>query len=607
MRRAETTNPGALPLSTKHVERRLTAVLAADVVGYSRLLGADEEGTLARLKALRIGLVDPAISSHRGRIVKTTGDGMLVEFASAVDAIRGAVVIQRSVAEQNTAVASDQRIEFRIGIHVGDIIFDDNDIFGDGVNIAARLENIAESGGICISDDAQRQVRGKVDVTFGDMGPQVLKNIAEPMRSWRVLMDGNTSSTRLEKRPSEPATPVLNDKPSIAVLPFQNMSGDPEQEYFADGMVEEIITALSRFKALFVLSRNSSFTYKGNAVDIPKVGRELGVRYVLEGSVRKAGGTVRITGQLIDAVSDTHLWADRFDGAMDDVFALQDKVTMSVVAAIAPKIEQVEIDRSKARPTSNLVAYDHILRGLCSYYQLTKAANENAMRSFAKANELHPNSAYPLGWLAACYVQRAQQGWWIDPRAEAVEGARLARISLGLATDDALVLAGNAFALALLAGDLDAARTFVDRSLLLNPNLDTGWLCSGWIRLLRGEHETAIDHFLKALQFSPFGPLNYHMMSGLAFSYFFEDKNADACFWAEKAADERPDNLPGLKILASAYACAEKQQDAQKITSRILTLRPATTIGFTVKSTFLRREIDRVRYENGLRLAGLPE
>src|SRR3979490_3102365 len=288
-------------LSREHVERRLAAILAADVAGSCRLIGIDEEGALAQLKALRKTLFDPKISDHRGRIVKNTGDGALVEFGSVVDAVRCAVEIQRGMAEQNIDVPQVKRIEFRVGIHDGDIIFDDNDIFGDGVNIAARLEGIAEPGGVCMSDDAYRQVRGKVEIACDDMGPQPLKNIAEPMRAWRVWLTGETPSPAKTRSPvgHTPAR-ALPDKPSIAVLPFQNMSGDPEQEYFADGIVEDIITALSRFKALFVIARNSSFTFKGKAVDVKQVGRELGVRYVLEGSVRKAANRVRITGQLVD-------------------------------------------------------------------------------------------------------------------------------------------------------------------------------------------------------------------------------------------------------------------------------------------------------------------
>src|ERR1700730_14453432 len=335
---------GGFSLATEHVERRLAAVLAADVAGYSRLMGTDEEGTLGRLKSVRKALVDPTIASHRGRIVKTTGDGMLVEFGSVVDALRSAVEVQRSVAKQNAAVPQDQRIEFRIGIHVGDIIFDDNDIFGDGVNIAARLEGIAEPGGVCLSDDAYRQVRGKVEIACDDLGLLTLKNIAEPMRAWRVQLGSQGAATAQPGSQAAQAPALaLPHKPSIAVLPFQNRSGDPEQEFFADGMVEDIITALSRFKSLFVIARNSSFTYKGRAVDIKQVGRELGVRYVLEGSVRKAGNRVRITGQLIEAATGRHLWADKFEGELQDVFDLQDHVATSVAGVIDPMLLDMDI------------------------------------------------------------------------------------------------------------------------------------------------------------------------------------------------------------------------------------------------------------------------
>src|SRR6266571_850467 len=327
--------------SSEHVERRLAAILAADVAGSCRLIGIDEEGTLAQLKALRKTLFDPKVVEHHGRVVKNTGDGALVEFTSVVDAARCADEIQRGVAEQNSGVPQDKWIELRIGIHVGDIILEENDIFGDGVNIAVRLEGIAEPGGICISDDAYRQIRGKVDIACDDMGPQNLKNITEPMRAWRWRKNAGASAAASMKSPVEPIqTLALPDKPSLAVLPFQNISADPEQEYFADGMVEDIITALSRFKSLFVIARNSSFTYKGKAVDIKQVGRELGVRYVLEGSVRRAGHRVRITGQLIDSETGAHLWADRFEGSPEDVFELQDQVATSVVGAIAPKLNQ---------------------------------------------------------------------------------------------------------------------------------------------------------------------------------------------------------------------------------------------------------------------------
>jgi len=341
--------------------RRLAAILAADVAGYSRLTGADEEGTHERLKALRHDLVNPKIAEHHGRIVKTTGDGWLVEFASAVDAVRCAVAVQQAMPERNAGVAADRRIELRIGINLGDVIVEPDDLYGDGVNIAARIEALADAGGVFVSNTVYDHVRDRLPFVFEDLGEQQVKNIARPVRVYRVRDRGAAA-----KPSSAPAPPVLPlpDKPSIAVLPFQNMSGDPEQEYFTDGMVEEIITALSRIRWLFVIARNSSFTYKGQAVDVKQVGRELGVRYVLEGSVRKAGGRVRITAQLIDAVSHAHLWADRFDGALEDVFELQDNVASNVAGVIEPALLGAEMSRSAQRPTNDLTAYDLYLRAL---------------------------------------------------------------------------------------------------------------------------------------------------------------------------------------------------------------------------------------------------
>ena len=373
-------------MAEERFQRRLAAILSADVVGYSRLMGIDEAGTLARLKALRRNLIDPQIAAHSGRIVKLMGDGVLVEFGSAVDAVACAIKIQKHLGGHDADGAEANPIQLRIGINVGDIIIDDNDIFGDGVNVAARLEGIAEPGGVCISDDAYRQVRGKIEMACDDMGPQALKNIAEPMRAWRVKLGDQSAAMAQAGLPANQAPALaLPEKPSIAVLPFQNMSADPEQEYFADGMVEDIITALSRFKSLFVIARNSSFTYKGKAVDIKQVGRELGVRYVLEGSVRKAGGNVRITGQLIDSDTGSHLWADRFDGSLEDVFELQDQVTTRVVSAIAPKITEAEIERARRKPAGSLDGYDLYLRALPLSHQFTPESLGEAVAVLRKA------------------------------------------------------------------------------------------------------------------------------------------------------------------------------------------------------------------------------
>jgi adenylate cyclase len=371
--------------------RRLAAILAADVAGYSRLIGADEEGTLEQLKAVRSELVDPKIAEHKGRMVKTTGDGLLVEFASVVDALRCAVELQRAMTARNAGVREDRRIDFRIGIHQGDIVVEDGDIFGDGVNIAARLEGLAEAGGICVSARVQEDAAGRLDLAFKDVGEQRLKNIARPVRVYRVSIADTPGA--------KPALP-LPDKPSLAVLPFQNLSGDPEQEYFVDGVVEEIITAISRLPWLFVIARNSSFAYKGKSPDLRQVGRELGVGYVLEGSLRNAGNRVRITGQLIDTTSGAHIWADRFEGPLDDIFELQDEVASRIVGAIEPKLRSAEIERARRKPTQSLDAYDLYLRALAEFRKWTPESWSEAIGLLGRALAIDPRYASAAGLLA---------------------------------------------------------------------------------------------------------------------------------------------------------------------------------------------------------------
>jgi adenylate cyclase len=400
------------PAAPARVERRLAAILAADVAGYSRLIEVDEEGTLGRLKALRAELIDPKIAGHRGRIVKTTGDGLLVEFASVVDALRCAAEIQAAMANSNAPLPPDHRIELRIGINMGDIVIDDGDIFGDGVNVAARLEGLAEPGGICVSARVQEDAAGRLDLAFEDIGEQSLKNITRPVRVYRV----RDAAAKILSAPAQPVLP-LPDKPSIAVLPFANMSGDPEQEYFADGMVEEIITALSRIRWLFVIARNSSFTYKGQAVDVKQVGRELGVRYVLQGSVRKAGGRVRITGQLIDAATGTHLWADRFDGSLEEVFELQDKVASRVAGVIEPALQAAETARSAGRPTNDLNAYDLYLRAYAMFLSSARQISEG-LRLMEQAIARDPRYGPALAWAAFCCDRLVQDGRSEDPAAD---------------------------------------------------------------------------------------------------------------------------------------------------------------------------------------------
>jgi TolB-like protein/class 3 adenylate cyclase len=596
-------------LSDERVERRLAAILAADVAGYSRLMGADEEGTLAQLKSVRKALVDPTIATHRGRIVKTTGDGMLVEFASAVDAVRNAVEIQRSMAEQNTAVPQDQRIEFRIGIHVGDIIFDGNDIFGDGVNIAARLEGITEPGGVCMSDDAYRQVRGKVEIACDDMGQQSLKNIADPMRAWRVRLTGRPpSAIKSGLAMSQPPVPPP-DKPSIAVLPFQNMSGDPEQEYFADGMAEDIITALSRFKALFVIARNSSFTYKGRAVDVKQVGRELGVRYVLEGSVRKATNRVRITGQLVDTATGAHLWADRFDGGLGDVFDLQDQVTESVVGAIAPAVEKAEIERAKRKPTESLDAYALYLRGLARFYQFAnRQANGEALRLFNSAIELDPDFASAYGRAAFCYVIAKINGWISDTENAIAEVKRLAQRAVELGKDDAIALGAGGNALAFVVRDLGVGAGLIDRALVLNSNLAEAWNFGGWVKIWLGEPEAAIERFARAMRLSPLDPWLLGMRAGTAYAHFFLGRYDEAASWAAMALQDNPHYQPGLRIAPASNAMAGRPEQAHKAVVRLRQLNPTLRVSNLKDVLGPYQQAKHVeQYQEGLRRAGLPE
>ncbi len=559
-------------MAGERVDRRLAAVLAADVAGYSRLMGADEEGTLARLKAARKAVVEPAIASHRGRIVKTTGDGMLVEFASAVDAARCSVEIQRAMAAQNADLPLDVRIELRIGVHVGDIIIDDNDIFGDGVNIAARLEGIAEPGGVCISDDTYRQIRGKVEIGLEDIGPQTLKNIAEPMRAWRVQLDGQAAA-KLQPASTAGRAPglALPDKPSIAVLPFQNMSGDPEQEYFADGMVEDIITALSRFKSLFVIARNSCFTYKGKAVDIKQVGRELGVRYVLEGSVRKAGGRVRITGQLIDVSTDAHVWAEKFDRSLDDIFALQDDVTAAVVQQINPKIEQAEIERTRLKPTGRLDSYDYFLRGMALIHSYD--FSDRTRELFQKASQLDPSYAAAYAMESCVLVnQQATFGRKLS-EVEKAETLRLAETAAKLANDDAFALARSAETFAILGSSYDRATGMVDRATTLNPNLQIAWHARGWVAICCCQGERAIDSFDRSARLSPRDRAKTSAMIGSSYALWMLGRYDEGFALAAKALEFGKTVLSLTPYIANA-AASGRLNDAREAVQALSNTSP---------------------------------
>ena len=578
------------------VERRLAAVLAADVAGYSRLIGADEADTLARLRAVRGDLIDRKIAENRGRIVKTTGDGLLVEFSSVVDALRCAIEVQAGMSERNAAVPADRRIEWRIGINVGGIVVEDGDIFGDGVNVAARLEGLAEPGSICVSARVQEDAAGRLDLAFEDMGEQALKNIARPVRVYRVHPVGAASAAD----PSAPGLPALPlpDKPSIAVLPFQNMSGDPEQEYFADGMVEEIITALSRIRWLFVIARNSTFAYKGQPVDIKQVGRELGVRYVLEGSVRKAGQRVRITGQLIDAETGAHLWADRFDGSLEDVFDLQDQVASSVAAVIEPTLEGAELRRSRERPTKDFTAYDLYLRALPNHLSFDRNQITQALDLLGRAIDLDPQFAPALA-LAAWHHQQIDVGGWSEDReANRRAGIELARRALQVARDDPSVLAPVAHVLAHLGEDINAALALIDRALFLNPNFARGWYWSGILRYFAGQPALSLEHFDKYLRLSPRDRWPAYL-AGIGIALFLSRRFDEAATKLQAALQELPSFTQTYRFLAACYAHMGRLDEARELVKRLRLITPAVVTDFSRYQNPEQREL----ILSGLRLA----
>jgi adenylate cyclase len=596
-------------LASKRLDRRLSAVLAADVAGYGRLVGADEEGTVGRLKAIRTQLFDPKLAEHHGRLVKTTGDGLLAEFASVVDAVRCAVDVQRGMAARNADVAPDRRIEIRIGIHVGDIIIEDDDIFGEGVNVAARLESLAAPGGICVSARVQEDVEGRLDVGFTDEGEQQLKNIARPVRVYRVRLDGADAEATPPPgaKPATPAGLAVPDMPSIAVLPFQNMSADPEQEFFADGMVEDIITGLSRYRHLFVIARNSTFAYKGRAVDMKQVGRELGVRYLLEGSVRKAGSRIRITAQLIDTATAAHIWADRFEGGLEDMFDLQDQVTAKVVGAIEPEVRRAEAERARRRPTENPDAHLCLMRGVASLNKWSKAGADEALRLAYQAIELDPGYSAPYGLAVSCYIVRRANRWMTDPVQDRAETARLTARAVEVGRDDAVTLSLSGFAIASVLGDLDAGAALIDRALTLTPNFGMVLAHSGYVRVWLGEPETAIDYLQRAMRLSPVDSLMFVMQAAMAMAHFIAGRDDEALAWSEKSVQRNPFFAAATWPAAAGAANLGRAEDAAKYVARLRQIEPGVTIATIKERLLLRRPQDRERLVEGLRKAGLSE
>ena len=556
-------------MTEQRVQRRLAAILAADVVGYSALMERAEEATYAEFERLVRESIEPSLSRHEGRLIKTTGDGALAEFASPLAAVRCAVEIQDHLA------SSSGPLRLRVGLNLGDVIIgQDGDLYGDGINIAVRLEGIADPGGILISEKVHSEVEGKLDVGFEDRGEQQLKNISRPVRVYAVRAGAHSSLTeRLS------AAPRLPDKPSIAVLPFQNMSGDPEQEYFADGMVEEIITALSRFKGLFVIARNSSFAFKGKAVNVKEVGRKLGVRYVLEGSVRKAAGKVRITGQLIDAVTDAHIWADRFARDLTDVFSLQDELTVAVVGAIQPKLLQTEIEMATRRPPENPTAYDLVLRAIQKLSLRSREGFAEAIQLAHRAMDLNPRLLGAAQLAASGHLNNVILGFSADPQFDRSEAIRLARLALSLDQNDERALGTAGLVTAFLIGDCETAIDFVDRAAASNPNFSGAWNYRGWVYQVAGRYEEAILSFERAIRVSPLDPWLHNNLAGIGYALIELRRFDEAVAVSKKALRQNSSDGIAFRGLASALAHLGRDAEAREALARLREINPAYAVG----------------------------
>jgi adenylate cyclase len=585
------------------VDRRLAAILAVDIAGYSRLMGANEEGTLRQLKEHRKELIDPKITEHRGRIVKTSGDGMLVEFVSVVDAVRCAVDVQRGMIERNAKLPVESRIQFRVGINVGDIISDDNDIYGDGVNVAARLEALAEPGGICVSRNVHDQVRDKLSFSFEDIGEQVFKNIARSIGVHRVSLAENAPLT-VVKSTAAAQKPELasSDRPSLAVLPFANMSGDPEQEYFADGISEDIITGLSKLRWFFVIARNSSFAYKGKTADVKRAARELGVRYVLEGSVRKSGNRVRITAQLIDAATGNHIWADHYDGNLTDIFALQDEITEKVVAAIEPRLLEAEGIRSQNRSPEDLGAWDMVIQANSLFWRLTKAETETAIETLRRAVQRYPEYAPARSMLAFVLLISGYLGWGLmDPQLK--EAATLAGRAAELDDSDPWAHLALGF-VAFVRRRTNVATAEFRRALALNPNFAAAHGYLGWTLAFDGQADQAITHLEEAIRLSPHDPQNAIFNTGLAVAHYLEGRYTDAVEYSRKTLQQRSAFTAGHRIYCASLAQDGQIDEAREALARLKEMHPDLSIAW------IERHVPytpgpMAKFLEGMRKAGL--
>jgi adenylate cyclase len=577
--------------------RRLTAILAADVAGYSRMIGVNEEGTLRALKAIRCDLIDPTIAAHNGRLFKTTGDGLLIEFMSVVDALRCASEVQREMSRRNSTVPPDSRIEFRIGIHQGDVVVEDGDIFGDGVNIAARLEGLAEPGGICVSARVQEDAAGKVDLAFAEIGEQLLKNIARPVRVYRVATQGETEAA------TAPAPPSLPDKPSIAVLPFANMSSDPEQEYFADGIADDVITALSRYPSLFVVARNSSFVYKGNEFDVKRIGRDLGVRYVLEGSLRKAGNRIRLTAQLVESETGKHIWAEHYDRDLADIFEVQDEMSEAVAIAIAPAISAAEQQRAMRKPPGSLDAWAAYQRGLWHFDKVSAEDNALAHKFFQKAVDLDQGFAGGYKGLSAIQGNAADFGGRDLP--EALSSAEaLARRAVAL--DDADAEARSLLATALRRrGDYDGGLVEAERALKISPNLACAHGERGATLIFSGRTKEGVAALERSIRLDP--RRSAVRLNHIALALYFDTAYEAAVEAAKRAIRSYPDYPNFYRWLAAALGQLGRIEEAKVALEKAIAVAPgAFNMYVHGRPPWIRPE-DHAHMLEGLRKAGWQE
>ncbi len=590
-------------MAEDRLQRRLAAILAADVVGYSRMMDGDEAGTLARLKALRSGVFDPITAQFGGRIFKTTGDGALAEFASAFDAVQAAIEVQRAIVEHNAMMPEDRRIVLRIGISLGDVIVEGNDLYGNGVNIAARMEALAEPGAICVSGNVHEHVGNAPGVVFEDLGEQAIKNIDRPVRCYRVRARSDAAADAPVDRPGTPYP--LPDKPSIAVLPFDSLSGDPDQEYLADGMTEDIITGLSRFRSLFVIARNSTFAYKGTSPDIREVARDLGVRYVLEGSVRRGGARLRITGQLIDAETGNHIWAERYDRELDDIFTVQDEVTEAIVAAIAPEIGDVERERARRKAPDNLDAWGLYQRGLAGYYSSTEMGLTSAIEQFDKVNEIDPTFA-PAFAMASGARWRYAIHFEPDDRAEvlnrALEKANTA-VTLDPRDSTGLYHAGEVLS---MLGQHDLAIIKLEEAIALNPADAIARYFLGSVLRRAGRTEEAIPHFDHAMRLSPRDIWITGMLTDRAFVLFDLGHYEEALKWAQRARLSPNPRTMTFAVFAAVLLKLGRQDEARAAVTDLLAHAPGLTYAKYRENLFGTPKVME-RLAGALREAGLPE